>query len=245
MPQEFFRENIYWTRGVFIYYLPLPLPMKTVLVLVLVLLAVQGVEAAVISGTVYDTNLNVVTNAIVRIDSESEQVRRMISSEGTYRFTVPAGTYELTAYAEVNDVTWGANENITVTDGGEYDLDIIIDPLTPLEEIVLEINDIVEDSLFPWLFSLGTILVIFIVLSIIWYVRRKINTNETRIQKEDTYRSQVLLTLRKAGGRTTQRELCKEVPFSAAKVSLVLTELEDEDKIKKIKKGRTNVIVLK
>ena len=44
--------------------------------------------------------------------------------------------------------------------------------------------------------------------------------------------------------RTTQKDIRKEFPVSEAKISLILTELESKGKIKKIKKGKTNVVIL-
>ena len=46
------------------------------------------------------------------------------------------------------------------------------------------------------------------------------------------------------GGRTTQKDIRKRIPLSEAKVSLLISELESMGKIKKIKKGRGNIIVL-
>jgi uncharacterized membrane protein len=43
--------------------------------------------------------------------------------------------------------------------------------------------------------------------------------------------------------RITQKELRKMLPYSEAKVSLVIAQLESEGKIKKIKKGRGNILV--
>lgn len=45
--------------------------------------------------------------------------------------------------------------------------------------------------------------------------------------------------------RTTQKEMRKQFPDSEAKISLVLTELESQGKIQKIKRGRANVIIWK
>ena len=44
------------------------------------------------------------------------------------------------------------------------------------------------------------------------------------------------------GGRTTQKEICKELPYSEAKISLMITELEQKQMVKRIKKGRGNII---
>jgi uncharacterized membrane protein len=52
------------------------------------------------------------------------------------------------------------------------------------------------------------------------------------------------LILRK-GGRTTQKEIRKDAKYGEAKVSLMLADLEDRGFIKKIKKGRSNIIIAK
>jgi len=46
------------------------------------------------------------------------------------------------------------------------------------------------------------------------------------------------------GGRTTQTEIRNKFPSSEAKISLMITELEHKGIVKRIKKGRGNVIVL-
>ena len=45
--------------------------------------------------------------------------------------------------------------------------------------------------------------------------------------------------------RTTQKEIRKIIPLSEAKISLMITDLESRDLIKKVKKGRGNIIILK
>jgi uncharacterized membrane protein len=47
----------------------------------------------------------------------------------------------------------------------------------------------------------------------------------------------------KNGGRVTQKELRGEMKYSEAKVSLMLDDLEDRGHIKKIRKGRSNIII--
>ena len=53
----------------------------------------------------------------------------------------------------------------------------------------------------------------------------------------------VLTFLTQEQGRTTQKAIRKQFPLSEAKISLVLSELEHDGKIKKIKKGRANIII--
>ena len=51
--------------------------------------------------------------------------------------------------------------------------------------------------------------------------------------------------IREAGGRINQLELRQQLPYSEAKVSLMLADLESRGLIRKIKKGRGNIIILK
>jgi len=43
----------------------------------------------------------------------------------------------------------------------------------------------------------------------------------------------------------TQKEIRKNFPVSQASISLILTELENDGKLKKIKRGKGNIIILK
>jgi uncharacterized membrane protein len=55
---------------------------------------------------------------------------------------------------------------------------------------------------------------------------------------------EIVAFVRKEGGRTTQKELRSVLPYSEAKVSLMIAELESIGRLKKIKRGRGNIIVL-
>ena len=54
----------------------------------------------------------------------------------------------------------------------------------------------------------------------------------------------IINIIKEEGGRTTQKEIRKKIPYSEAKISLMIAELENKGTIKKIKKGRGNIIVL-
>lgn len=64
-------------------------------------------------------------------------------------------------------------------------------------------------------------------------------------QSEDADAKMVLEFIKAGGGRTTQKDIRKNFPSSEAKISLILTDLEAQGKIRKIKKGRGNVVVMK
>jgi uncharacterized membrane protein len=57
--------------------------------------------------------------------------------------------------------------------------------------------------------------------------------------------SDIVDKIRGAGGRINQLELRQMLPYSEAKVSLMLADLESRGLIRKIKKGRGNIIILK
>jgi uncharacterized membrane protein len=54
----------------------------------------------------------------------------------------------------------------------------------------------------------------------------------------------IITFIKREGGRTTQKDIRKAFPLSEAKISLMVSDLEEQGKIKKIRKGRGNVIVL-
>ncbi len=55
---------------------------------------------------------------------------------------------------------------------------------------------------------------------------------------------EVLAIMDKNGGRITQLDLRKALPYSEAKVSLIVSDLESRGLVKKIKKGRGNVLIM-
>ncbi|WP_394697724.1 helix-turn-helix transcriptional regulator [uncultured Methanomethylovorans sp.] len=56
---------------------------------------------------------------------------------------------------------------------------------------------------------------------------------------------QVVDIIKNNGGRITQRELRTKISYSEAKVSLMVSDLENKGIVEKFKKGRGNIIVLK
>jgi uncharacterized membrane protein len=63
-------------------------------------------------------------------------------------------------------------------------------------------------------------------------------------EKDDI--TQFIDEIKKVGGRITQKNLRgKFQQYSEAKVSLIITEMENKGIIGKIKKGRGNIIILK
>ncbi len=214
-----------------------------IIILLVMLLSINIVYGAAISGTVYDFSLNKISNIIIEINTEPTQ--RTISKTGFYSFNVPEGNYKITAKTINNEII--TTENITVNQEGIYTLDLIssIDILstenTTTEnylDITPEITQIEEKINYSFFILIIVLTIIFIGLY--FYRKRK-----AVIKPEETDLLNKVLDIIKKEKRTTQKEIRKLIPYSEAKISLILTELEAKGKIQKIKKGRANVIILK
>ncbi|MBW2967057.1 hypothetical protein KY362_01080 [Candidatus Woesearchaeota archaeon] len=69
--------------------------------------------------------------------------------------------------------------------------------------------------------------------------------HKSEYQKLDEGLKVIIDIMKKEGGRTTQKELRKQIPLSEAKISLMISELEHKKIIEKVKKGRGNILILK
>ena len=56
---------------------------------------------------------------------------------------------------------------------------------------------------------------------------------------------EVIEIIQKNGKRISQKELREKLPYSEAKTSLIIADLESRKLIRKIKRGRGNIIFLK
>jgi len=205
--------------------------------LLLLLLLSASASAAIIQGTVYDFSLTP-TNAIVEVDTVPRQV--MVALNGRYEFNVPEGAYTLSAEAQDQFI----EENITVSYDGKFILDLILLPDLDFEEALLDSTDSdfpeidVEDNRKAnWLWIVP---VLFIILAVYFVFKKR-----KKPEKLDSPSEQILQFIEKQGGRTTQKEIYKSLPWSESKISLILDDLESNKFIRKVKKGRSNLIFRK
>ena len=238
--------------------------------IIIALFALPFVSAATLHGTVYNIDLNPVKNARLDITTQPKQV--FIATNGTYAFTVSEGTYDLSAALIQNgQTTASATESLTITDDGDYVLDLILFP--DIEEGLLNEPDInpaeVIDESPVWP---RVIIGILIVGALLWFFLKPKsksqahaiehaqhkadhhNTPVTEVKKEEIKEelqtekddvTPVIAFIKTQGGRTTQKDIRKHFPLSEAKISLIIAELEHKGAIEKIKKGRGNIIILK
>ncbi|KHO51436.1 MAG: MarR family transcriptional regulator [archaeon GW2011_AR16] len=243
-------------------------------------------QAATIKGMVYDVSLEPLSNTVVEIDTQPKQ--RVVSQNGTYTFTIPAGTFRIKAYTAKGVTILKAEEKITVKeDEGTYVFDLFLFPTFEDEDELLagtefEMNEELingERTYLTWIIS-GVIFILFIIVLMVFYMlmkkqagkiktesgvkNRQTKEGETQKVKEekevkaeksaegseereytgDDSLQKIVTFMKQQDGRTTQKELRKQFPFSEAKMSLLIADLEQQKKIKKIKKGRGNILIL-
>ena len=222
------------------------------------LLMASAVHAATIQGTIYDwTTLEPVPDTVVTVNSNPQQT--YISKEGTYSFELAPGAYILSAVHYTNSKPDAAiNETITITSEGIFTIDLILFPETDFgsdlfNESDFDISDPYEDEgYFEYIYLVAVAGVVLVVFAFRKRIRGHLKAGgaEKRISQHSSSSrelsgelKQVVSVLKKNGGRMTQKDIRREFPLSEAKVSLMITELESLGIVKRIKKGRTNVVV--
>lgn len=233
---------------------------KIAFVLILSLLfSAMPTLGATIHGRIFDYSFEIARNSIVKIDSVPTQI--MISTDGNYSFSVPKGDFKLVALQKDSSdmLTYYVEEKISIIDDGDYIRDLIMFPANDLGELDLDpdlmqmINTAGElDSgsshtkdiiLYS---ALGAIVIVLAYLIVISFLRKKKSgqdrdASETSPAKADDLAE--MLAFIKKHRRVTQKDIRKEFSLSEAKISLLLSDLESQHRIRKIKKGRGNIII--
>lgn len=218
--------------------------------LALVVLAVFA-SSATLYGTVYDENF-APAQSQVTVNSTPAQVA--ISPNGSYAFELNPGSYHLQASSD----NLAAEKYVHIVSAGTYRIDLVLLPSDPPQDP--DLSDLLEDEVgtdFPadavpqngsllWLLILGLLVT---AGAYAWYVRTRPTPveNPTKPSVVETpltdAQKTVLNALDTFNGRASQKELRKALAaWSEARVSMELTELEDRGLIRKIKRGRGNII---
>ncbi|MBT4870233.1 MAG: hypothetical protein HON47_01530 [Candidatus Diapherotrites archaeon] len=238
------------------------------LFLILFFLVLLNVSfSATITGEVFEWyNFEKLDEVIVEINTSP--IQRDISTEGVYSFEAPLGEYAIHAeYYEKGDLIYTDDQNVIITNEGNFVIDLIMFPVLDfdeeiidfdlddinLEEGIIEKEDKVEDYS-----GLIISFIVLIILLILLFLASKDMLPKTKKEKRielrksqntddlDKYARQVLELLKKRGNRLTQKEIRDVITeIGEAKISLIIAELEAIGKVKKIKKGRGNIIILK
>ncbi|MFH1133597.1 MAG: hypothetical protein V1735_03840 [Nanoarchaeota archaeon] len=205
-------------------------------------------SAATLEGQTFAFTLEPLNDVIVSINSSPQQV--IVAKEHSYRFSLSPGDYRITAhYLQDGQLSAADDELLQVSDDGGYILDLILFPVLPGENATTtpDPNDFAfgpKPVPVTLIFIIVVLALSVIALSIALIRSKGIIQRSVPVPGEDT-KAAVLHHLRSQHGRCTQRDLREVIPLSEAKISLIVSELEHEGKIKKIKRGRGNLLVLR
>jgi len=219
--------------------------MRVVILLLMLLLLIPVAFSATIYGTIYDLSLNKADNVKVEVNTEPRQF--YVSKNGSYAFNVPIGNYNVKAEQHIgNLLVSSVTENITIKDNWVYVLDLILFPKIE-EELENDIEVIqIPERRFDFL---PVIILLLSVAFLIYFFKRK-KAVKKEVEKEykdikaESDLDEVIRIIKEEGGRATQKDIRKKIPLSEAKISPMIAQLESEGKIRKIKKGRGNIIIL-
>ena len=226
-------------------------------VIVFFLLVMPFALGATIHGKIFDYSLRLAENAIVKINTQTPQI--FVASDGLYSFNVLPGDYTVVALLkDSNDeITYYLEENISVVSEGDFVRDLIMFPNTNIDELNLDAdlaqivnidsqqngNNVLLQVSKAFLLAVVIIALAFLSRSL-WCKRCKTRNDSTKALVEDKDEIDDLFSFIQKNKRVTQKDIRKEFSFSEAKISLMLSELEHRGKIKKIKRGRGNIIII-
>jgi uncharacterized membrane protein len=235
---------------------------KGAVYIVLLLIVLPFSLAASLHGKVYDYSFRLATNSVVRINTLPEQV--VVAVDGAYSFNVPLGEYVIAASLRdaSNTTTYYVEDNISIIKDGDYVRDLIMFPSDDLEDLELEndysteLNGEVKTVTKQIVLILtGVIIVIMFLWAYCVALKKckllgRFSKKEKLADKAGKFEAETeaddlgeLADFIRKNKRVKQKDIRKEFPMSEAKISLMLTDLESQGKIRKIKKGRGNIIV--
>jgi len=223
-------------RGAFIVFL--------LFFLTLSFISIEAQESATVHGFVYNIFLEELDKVVITVNSEPQQT--IVSQNGEYSFNILPGEYTITAeYYTDNDV-YETTQEIKITNSGDYQIDLILIPnLEDTNNIGEEFETPEEPKKKSTTAFVAAIIAILLII-LYFYFSKGHFIKETELKSETEEKlDKVVELIKQQGGRITQKEIRKKFPSSEAKISLMITELESKGIVKRIKKGRSNIIILK
>jgi len=208
--------------------------MNKIILVFITLIFIANAQAATLHGNTYNLDFDLITNTVIEVNSEPKQ--SMIAKEGSYAFELNKGNYVINAkYYSGQEIIASTQEKINIIEEGDYILDLILFPTFDSIEANFDLNLEKETNyIIP-------IIIVILAIAIIIAVTKK---RKRKIVEENDELDDVLNLIKKEGGRITQKNIRKNLGLSEAKASLIITELEHKEIVKRIKKGRGNIIIL-
>lgn len=213
---------------------------KAFLIIAIMIFLAAGAQAATITGQVYNPDFRAAENVLVKVSSDSGLVNSVVSKDGSYIFELNPGSYVLEAEIFQDGILiLSSSEKIDVSDENII-IDIVV--LPDSEEIPedFSLDDFkIEDRNSNWI---ALIVLLAALAAIYFYKKRSKKAGKDEELPKDL--KNIMNIIKKQGGRINQVNLRKELPYSEAKVSLMVNDLEARGLIKRIKKGRGNVLIM-
>ncbi|HLC69311.1 MAG TPA: hypothetical protein VJH24_05720 [Candidatus Bilamarchaeaceae archaeon] len=227
--------------------------------LLAIMLYLTFLHATTLYGDIYEAeNFELLNNTVLKVEGP-RNLQQIV--DGNYTLVLPEGEYRLIAsHYQAGTLKYYSEDRIVVQ-GEEMRFDIILLP-SELQDIYdVEVGDLpaadeempAEDNLFPLIIGL----IILVAIAAYLLARRQRKTTapkeekgeeapeEIRPEELDEDAKKVLKILKEQEGRMMQQELRKILDFSETKMSLLMAELEVGGHIKRIKRGRQNIVKLK
>ncbi len=242
--------------------------------LVFFLFFLNLIAAATVYGFVYDINLNLAKGYAVSVNSTPTQTI-ILNDSGFYSFQLPVGSFVLSVYPPSAPENATVQNLTIINNGSfEMDLlafnfplpNASIDELKNLSNVSSSLSNLSQSSFvnntfgnnsfprqppsqfFPFDFLIALIFAIFVVSVFVLFIllRRQKNAEKNSGMVVLTGDEKVVLDkIKELEGRTSQKDLRKNLSLSESAVSMALTSLEDKGLIVKIKKGRGNIVKIK
>jgi uncharacterized membrane protein len=217
---------------------------------------------ATVHGTIYDVwTFQPLDNVLIDVYSNSTLQQQILATGGTYSLTLSPDNYTIHAkYYRSALLLYDDEENITLHANDNLTLDLIMFPSgtenIPSENDIFDNGNLLENLPLEEETPILAIAILGLVIAgsavsgfiLLWRKssRKKVKpalTAQVKVVEIPEDLKKVLDIIVKEG-RITQTELRTKLPYSEAKVSLLVADLEDRGLIRKIKKGRGNILIL-
>jgi uncharacterized membrane protein len=170
-------------------------------------------------------------------------------ADGNYSVELAEGNYTIIAYyLENGKIKYYTNENLSVV-GKEIRFDIVPLPtdfqrVYELENFDFELPTQPKEEKTNLLVIVAFVIIVIIAALLFYKKKGEEREKDEKKAELDEDGRRVLDLIEKYEGRITQKELREILKWSEAKTSLVIAELEVLGKIRRIKKGRENILKL-
>ena len=223
------------------------------------LLSIKEVSAS-IYGAIYEKPLDTDTMKGAIIEINTTPIQKYVAKDGTYLFSLPIGTYNISVAFDSSTESLYTEKIINVEDNGKYRMDFVFKSIPKEETNNTEQQQQTVYGILPiyitYAMYTGGVILGLLIISLSFLIMKKSKSHEQDKQKntpekkpiqepsEKSELSELIKLIKKNDGRMTQKDIRKEISLSEAKISLMISELEEKGTVKKIKKGRGNIIIL-